>query len=123
MRRVEALLALVAYTALALWWLWPLPSLMATHSAYFSAESPLVVADFYLIVWTLAWGAHALVSAPWGLFHANAFHPSTLSLAYSEHLLGDAPLFAPVYWATGNAILATNVFILATFVLSALWHL
>jgi len=120
MRRVEALLALVAYTALALWWLWPLPSLMATHSAYFSAESPLVVADFYLIVWTLAWGAHALVSAPWGLFHANAFHPSTLSLAYSEHLLGDAPLFAPVYWATGNAILATNVFILATFVLSAL---
>ena len=120
MRRLETVLVLAAYTALAVWWLWPLPSLMTNHSAYFSAETPLVIADFYLIVWTLAWGAHALATAPWQLFHANAFHPSTSSLAYSEHLLGDAPLFAPVYWATGNPILAVNVFILATFVLSAL---
>ena len=120
MRRLEGPLILAAYTALAVWWLWPLPSLMTDHSAYFSAEFPLVIADFYLIVWTLAWGAHALVTAPWQLFHANAFHPATSSLAFSEHLLGDAPLFAPVYWATGNPILAVNVFVLATFVLSAL---
>ena len=114
-RAVEAVLLGVAYTALSIWWLWPLPSVMATHSGYFDHDVPLVMADAYLISWVLAWDAHALVTAPFDLFHANAFYPSAYALAYSEHLLGYAPLFAPTYWITHNPILATNVLIVSTY--------
>lgn len=41
-------------------------------------------------------------------------------MAYSEHLLGVQPLFAPVYLLTGNATLAMNLWLMATFVLSGL---
>src|SRR3989441_1736279 len=68
----------------------------------------------------MAWDTHALAAAPWRLFHANIFYPSTLALAYSEHLLGYVPLFAPTYWATGNPILAVNVLIFVSYPLCAL---
>ena len=103
------------YLGIAVWWLWPLPTRLGSHSAYFSADFPLVAADHYLIVWAMAWDAHAIVTAPWNLFHANAFHPAPDALAYSEHFLGYLPLFAPTYWITGNPILATNLVILATY--------
>jgi len=109
-----------AYTALTVWWLWPLVAVWHTHSGYFYDDFPPAVADFYLIVWALAWDSHALITSPSGLFHANAFHPSTLSLAYSEHFLGYVPLFAPVYWATGNPLFAINVMTFATYPLCAL---
>jgi len=110
-RGTEVAAVTTVYLALALWWLWPLPAVLATHSAY-SASGPFAgsqVADWYLMVWELAWGAHALATDPTRLFYANAFYPASLSLAYSEHLLGHQPLFAPTYWASGNAVLAVNV--------------
>jgi hypothetical protein len=119
-RAVEIVLVVGAYTALAVWWLWPLPRVMGTHSSYFGNEVPLIVADFYLIVWAMAWDAHALVTAPFHLFHANTFYPSTDALAYSEHFLGYVPLFAPTYWATHDPILAVNVLVLSTYPLCGL---
>jgi hypothetical protein len=110
----------LAYAGLALWWLWPLPSAWTAHSAYFEGAYPPTVGDFYLITWALSWDTHALVSAPWRLFHANTFHPAPYSLAYSEHFLGYVPLFAPTYWLTGNPILAVNVLIFATYPLCGL---
>jgi len=112
---IEIASVTIAYSALALWWLWPLPSLWRDHSANMSPRFPPSVADLYLIVWALAWDTHALLGAPWRLFHANTFYPSTLSLAYSEHFLGQAPLFALPYLASGNPILAVNVLIFATY--------
>jgi hypothetical protein len=108
------------YIALAIWWLWPLPTAIRTHSAYFLANVPLIAADYHLIVWAMAWDAHALVTAPWNLFHANAFYPSADALAYSEHFLGYAPLFAPTYWATRNPVFAANLTIFATYPLCGL---
>jgi hypothetical protein len=115
-RRELAGIAL-AYLLLTVWWTWPLARRLSTHA--WLAASGVVNADYYLVVWALAWGAHALVRAPWDVFQANTFHPSTVSLAYSEHFLGQQPLFAPTYWATGNPVLAANVLIIAANVASA----
>src|SRR3990172_7500044 len=52
------------------------------------------------------------------LFDANIFHPAPSTLALSEHLLGYWPLFAPVYLATRNAVLAYGTTLLLAFVLS-----
>ena len=116
-RRELACVAL-AYLVLTLWWIWPLTLHLATHTSS-ESPAPMVDADFYLIAWALTWGAHVLVRAPWDLFHANSFYPSTLSLAYSEHFFGQQPLFAPTYWLTGNPVLAVNVLIVAGNVASA----
>lgn len=120
----------LAFSAIALWWLWPLPSMWSDHSVNTlwwkapgqdEAVQALGAADVYLIVWELAWGTHALLTRPWSaFFDANIFHPSKLSLAYSEHLLGLAPLYAPLYLATGNPLLATNLLIFVTYPLCAL---
>jgi len=120
----------LAFSAIALWWLWPLPARWSDHSVntlwwkapgQADAVRELGAADVYLIVWELAWGAHALVTRPWSaFFDANIFHPSKLSLAYSEHLLGLVPLYAPLYLATGNPLLATNLLIFVTYPLCAL---
>jgi hypothetical protein len=101
-RRRELLGLGVAYAALALWWHWPLPRLMQEHALYADTGVAVVPADIYLTLWILAWGAHALVTQPWALFNANSFYPSTLSLAYAEHLLGYVPMFGPFYWTTDN---------------------
>jgi hypothetical protein len=117
--RRELAAATAAYTGLALWWLWPMPILWATHTSYFHAQAPAAVADCYLVLWILAWDTHALLTAPWRLFQANIFYPAPLSLAYSENLLGYVPLFAPTYLATGNPVLALNLLVFLTYPLSA----
>lgn len=103
--------------AISCWWLWPIAKNPATHLI---DPQGLGRADFRLLVWALAWDAHALVTQPWDIFNANTFYPAPYSLAYSEHLLGYAPLFAPTYWLTHNPVLATNVLILLIFALRAL---
>ena len=115
-------LALVAATYLvaALWFLWPLPTHFADHTAYWGADVPGISADGHLQLWILAWDAHALLTDPLHLLHANAFHPATASLAYSDHLFGHLPWFAPWYWATGNPILAGNALVVTSLVAAAL---
>lgn len=76
--------------------------------------------DTHLYVWTVGWLAHALAAQPARIFDANIFHPEPLTLAYSENLLGLAPIAAPVLWATGNPVLALNLSLLATPVLCGL---
>jgi hypothetical protein len=119
-RYLRAAAVTLAYLALTLWWLWPLPARMADHATYPVSEVPEVAADFHLITWALAWDTHALLTRPSGLFDANIFHPAPRSLAFSEHFLGYVPLFAPTYLATGNPILASNALLLLTFPLCAL---
>ncbi len=57
-------------------------------------------------MWAMAWDWHALTTAPSRLFEANIFHPMPASLATAQPLLGQLPIFAPVYAATGNPVLA-----------------
>lgn len=81
---------------------------------------PWARADLDLLVWIVAWVAHALRTDPTALFQGNIFHPAPDALASSEHLLGLAPIAAPVFWASGNAILAYNTTVLAVVWLAAL---
>jgi len=117
MRRLRALaLPLVVYAAAAAWFTWPLVSVGTDHVVV----SPVLLNDVYLVLWLLSWVGRALLHDPLNLFDGNALHPTPRVIAASEHLLGDAPLFLPVWLATDNAVLALNVLIFASFLLSAL---
>ncbi|HWP66519.1 MAG TPA: hypothetical protein VNO26_11450 [Candidatus Limnocylindria bacterium] len=76
-------------------------------------------ADARLIVWILAWVAHALVAAPARLFDAPIFHPVPRMLTGSEHLATSVLVSGPVYALTGNPVLAANLAAMSTYVLAA----
>jgi hypothetical protein len=77
-------------------------------------------ADTRLFLWTLSWDVHALLRHPAAVFDANIFYPEPRTLAYSEHLLGSAVLAAPALLATGNPVLALNLVVLLSCLLSGL---
>lgn len=128
--------ALVAVILLAMlatgWWSWPAIRHWDDTVAYATVDGGMATlqhADFYLNAWTVTWVSHALATDPARLFDGNAFHPARYSVAYSESLLGYVPLFAPVYWASGNPVLALNVMaaltyplaVVCTYLLARLW--
>jgi hypothetical protein len=115
---VEAIAVLALYSGLTLWWLWPLPTAWTDHSAYRGGVA-VVFADYSFLTWTLAWDVHALLHDPLRVFHANAFYPTPLVLALSDHLFGLVPIFAPTYLLTGNPVLASNLTLFASFPLGA----
>jgi hypothetical protein len=111
------------YVPLVVWSTWP----VAWHAADHVVDGVrqhgnfgwLALADTLLMSWVMAWDVHALGTNPAGLLDANIFHPARWALARSEHALGTLPLFAPVYLATGNPILAQQLAMVATYVLAA----
>lgn len=76
--------------------------------------------DTRLFLWTLEWHLRALTTHPLTVFEAPIFYPAHHALAFSENLLGLAPLTAPVLAASKNPVLALNVALLAATWLSAL---
>lgn len=120
-----ALVVAAGYLALAVWTTWPLARRAGDHlvgvaPAPGQAVAPLAEADHLLNLWILAWGFHALGTAPARLFDANVFHPLPEALATGEHMLGAQPWFAPVYAATGNPIAGANALVFVSFVLGGL---
>jgi len=88
-------------------------------------DIPWDLGDSLLNCWILGWGADHLLrfvtgdpGAFRGFWNANIFHPSPLTLAYSEHLFAQAIQIAPIYAATRNLILCYDLVFLSTFVLS-----
>jgi hypothetical protein len=127
------ILAACAYAGAVVYLAWPLVlapgTTLVDPLALGTSGGTWVKVDLDLLVWILAWMSHALVSQPLDLFQANIFHPARDTLASSEHLLGLAPIAAPVFWLSGNAVLTYNVTIivvvwacaLCTFVLVRRW--
>jgi hypothetical protein len=64
------------------------------------------------ISWILAWNAHQLTREPLELFESNTFYPYEGSLSFSEHMVIEGILAAPLNLLTGNALLAQNVTVL-----------
>ncbi len=93
--------ALVVFLLLALAHTWPL----ATAPAHWSRTDP---GDGAFNIWVLNWVAHSL-PRPQQLFEANIFYPEHLTLAYSEAMLVQGLIAAPVHWLGGSAVLAYNV--------------
>jgi hypothetical protein len=75
--------------------------------------------DARLLIWTLAWDAHALLTGV-PLFDANMFYPAQQALTWTEHHIGLAIFALPVYAATGNPELAYWTVWLLSFPLNAL---
>jgi len=63
--------------------------------------------------WILAWDAHQLAHDPLHLFDANYFYPERDTLAYSDHLIVQAVMAAPVLWSGGSPVLAYNLVLIA----------
>ena len=81
--------------------------------------------DPYLNLWILGWGMQAILSIPASLFTGavstrTSFIPATGTLAYSDHLLLQSLLLAPLYAITHDVVLCYNVLLIASLVASAL---
>ena len=113
MRRAAAwLVAIAAVFGLSVVATWPQALQMRTalashHDAYFS-------------VWRLAWIAHALVTRPLHLFDANIFHPTTGTLAYSDAMLLEGVVGAPLFWIGLPPVLIYNLLLMAGYAGSGL---
>lgn len=105
-------LATLGYIALTLAYTWPLPRHIL-HGVAHDAGDPILNA------WILWWSTKAVpLTAAW--WNAPIFFPATGALAFSEHLLGEAPLALPVIALTGNALFGYNVALIASYILCGL---
>lgn len=116
----SALRPLLVYVAAAVAATWPL----AVHPTSLLG-APVGPGDPYLNLWILGWGMQAAIGDPASVvtgrvFDANIFHPAPGTLAYSDHLLLQSVVLAPLYALTGNVVLCYNVLLLASLVGSAL---
>lgn len=99
-------IALLVFAALAILQTWPL----AAAPLHWSRADP---GDGALNIWAVGWVGRMLVHDPGGLFNANIFYPEKLTLAYSEAMLVQGAIAAPVMAWSGSAVLAYNVALLA----------
>ena len=110
--RSRVLLVAAGLAVLACAYTWPL----VLHPASTVAHDR---GDPLLVTWILWWSTHQLpLTAAW--WNAPAFHPSTGVLAFSENLLGLAPIAWPIARLTGHPLAAYNAAFLLSYVLSGL---
>lgn len=118
-RGAQTLAALVAYLALTVAMTWPIPAGLAN-------DIPADLGDSLLVMSLMGWVSEGMLGIAGGtmtfadLWNVNFFHPTPLGLTFSEHFVPQALQGLPFYVATGNIVLAYNVVLLATFVLSGL---
>jgi hypothetical protein len=110
-RRHPRRAAFAFFTLLAIVHTWPLAASPATSSRYDNS-------DAMLNEWIIAWVGHQIVSDPLHLFDANIFFPERNTLAYSEALLVQGVLGAPLLWLGAPTLLVYNVVLLAGFTLT-----
>lgn len=73
--------------------------------------------DPLLNIWTVTWDVTTLLHAPTHLWQAPLLYPNTLTLSYSENLLGEALLYAPFYLITHNPVFSFNMVFYLSFLL------
>lgn len=107
------------YAALTVLMTWPLATRLDTSIAG-DLGDPLFVA------WVMGWVADHLTRvltgdlAAWAaMWNTPIFAPEPATLTYSEHFIAQAIQALPVWWVTGNPLLAYNVVYLATVMLTA----
>ena len=75
--------------------------------------------DSVLIVWVLAWVAHALLTCPTEIASPPINFPAPQQLTGTEHFGSTQLVFAPVFWSTHNAVLGANVAAFLSYPLAA----
>ncbi len=107
---------LVVFGVLAAPWL-----RVASHAIPRAHNTPFVYADdARLIIWVLGWVAHALATSPGTIVDAPINYPAPGQLAGSEHFGASQLVAAPIFWSTGNAVLAANMAAFVCYPLAAL---
>ncbi|MBI2828731.1 MAG: hypothetical protein HYX77_05610 [Acidobacteria bacterium] len=69
-------------------------------------------------MWRLAWVAHQLPRDPMHLFDANIFHPNVRTLAYSDAMLLQAAVGAPLLWLGIHQVLVYDIIFFVSIVSS-----
>jgi hypothetical protein len=111
-RAVPFFVAAAVYAALTTALTWPL----VLHAGSRVADD---LGDPLLNMWLCAWNARVLpLTEAW--WNAPQFYPASGAIAFSEHLLGLAPITTPILLASGNPVLAYNAAFFLSFFLSAL---
>lgn len=110
---VEPVLVTLLFTLLTVLMTWP----WTLHIG--EAINPF--GDVVLQMTTMQWSAHALTTNPGALFEAPFFYPYQHSLAFAENLIGQTILTLPILLISGNPALASNFYVLLTFVLTGLF--
>jgi hypothetical protein len=105
-------LSAAGFAALTLVYTWPLAAHVGSAIAHDRGD-PL------LVTWILWWSTHTvpLTDAWW---NAPAFYPSPGVLAFSENLLGLAPITAPIIALTNAPLLGYNAAFLLSYLFSGL---
>lgn len=106
------------FLALTVWITWPLA---ARIDRQFAGD----LGDPLFVAWVMTWVMSHLTRALTGdaaaldrLWDANIFYPEPNTLALSEHFVGQSVQMLPIWWITGNPILAYNLSVFAAFVLT-----
>jgi hypothetical protein len=89
---------------------WPQALVLDTHAR--------LDQDVFFNLWRLGWFAHALATSPASLFDANIFHPERGVLAYSDAILVEGLIAAPLLWAGVPPVLVHNLLLLGAIVAS-----
>jgi hypothetical protein len=100
------------FAALTVIMTWPQTRLLATHAVDHQ--------DVYFNMWRLAWVAHSLASSPSTLFDGNIFYPEPHALAFSDAMLVEGLVAAPLLWAGVRPVLVHNSLLLGAVIASAL---
>ncbi|HXO21697.1 MAG TPA: hypothetical protein VOA87_17430, partial [Thermoanaerobaculia bacterium] len=108
-----ATLAAGLYTAVALFYLWPIATVFRDHLA----PEPV---DPVFNLYVLKWGVHQIRLGLPHLWDANFFYPTRGVLTFSDHLLGPAFELALLHPLVPNAIAGYNLLFFTSFVLSGL---
>ncbi len=113
MRRIRpSVLAGAFYLLVSAAITWPLVVNLGSHVAN-------DLGDSLLNMWIMAWNARTLpLTEQW--WNMPQFHPAAGATAFSEHLLGLAPITTPVLVLTKNPVLAYNLAVFLSFPLTAL---
>jgi hypothetical protein len=89
---------------------WPQVLVLDTHAMSHQ--------DVFFNLWRLRWIAHALATSPRDLFNGNIFYPERNVLAYSDAVLVEGALAAPLLWAGVPPVLVHNLLLLGGMVAS-----
>lgn len=100
---------LLLYIGLTALFLFPLSIQLADHVPDYG--------DPLENTWVLAWNAHQLALDPHQVYNANIYYPFPNALAFSESQFASSVVAMPIFFATGNAILAYNLVFCSAFVL------
>ncbi len=96
-------------------------TLAITHPLVFNIENFLPYpGDPFLNTWIISWNLNKLINFNFtDYFDSNIFYPNNNTFAYSENLIGQSLMVLPIYLLKHNPVLAHNVWVFLSFIISA----